>query len=57
MARFTCNLLQHDNKKDTFLERNPNEAVAECQGRTRPKRVKQCLHICITKQPLCELLK
>lgn len=29
-------VIHYNNKKDTFLERNPNEAVAECQGRTRP---------------------
>lgn len=28
-------------KKDTFLERNPNEAVAECQGRIIPRRIKK----------------
>jgi len=35
MAWPTCGRLKH-NKKDTFLERNPNEAVAECQGRIIP---------------------
>lgn len=34
-------MLYYVNKKDTFLERNPNEAVAECRGRTRPRKQKK----------------
>lgn len=36
---YLCDRLKR-NKKDTFLERNPNEVVAECQGRIKPTRKK-----------------